>query len=123
MITVIQVRTELKGVAPEVGVSIGEEGLAFTYGLTGGKPFDFAIVEARKQEKAFVRLTRFRIRTSPKQPKGNTIEAIRQGIETREDLDIILLLAKYSLGLHSRIEVNTTDSYELARTLRLIPTK
>ena len=86
-------------VAPEVGVSIGEEGLAFTYGLTGGKPFDFAIVEARKQEKAFVRLTRFRIRTSPKQPKGNTIEAIRQGIETREDLDIILLLAKYSLGL------------------------
>ena len=115
MISYHRVRDALRDIAENVDTEPRQDGIAFRHGFNRGRPFDFAILKKTGTNEAFVRLTRFRVRDNPKQPLSNTNEAIQIPIQSIEDLDIILSLARYSLSLNKWIVVNSTSPVELAK--------
>lgn len=115
MISYHRAHDALRDIAENVDTEQRQDGIAFRHGFKRGRPFDFAILKKTGTNEAFVRLTRFRVRNSPKQPLSDTNEAIQVPIQNVEDLDTLLCLAQYSLSLRQWIVVNSTRPIELAR--------
>lgn len=114
LISYHRVRDALRDIAENVDTEPRQDGIAFRHGFNRGRRFDFAILKKTGTNEAFVRLTRFRVRGSPKQSISDTNEAIQVPIQSLEDLDIILCLARYSLSLNQWIVVNSKSPAELA---------
>lgn len=110
------VHNALHGIAENVDTEERMDGIAFRHGRNKGRPFDFAILKKTGTNEAFVRLTRFRVTTGPKQPLRNTSEAVQIPIRNDDDLRVILCLARYSLSLTRWITVNSTSHLELAKS-------